>query len=399
MPLNNDQPAAFGEREIANLLGAWGKADTPANRGLLSAEAKKFTDDPDWGPHTWERFFQYADVRRLKRLLANKAGAVLRGDDGGDSDYTVIEGWAPPQPKMPAPPERKTEPPPPPKPTPSFIFEPKPTPPPQPKEPAAVFSAAKQPPPSKPEPAPPPKKPETVFSGTAQTPPPRDKHEPPPLFKPAPPPPPPAPEKTRTTEYTQTVSTSTGPLEAPAGESAGTKRRKIVPLVLVILGLLAAALIVFVLLFARPVPERTASPQAPVSAEPAASPAQAETAAERFIRAVGENSPVMFIADQEFFLPGEERKLDNILAAAKEISKADLLVTGHTADNNMPEAQFVLSLERAQTVKAYLLKNPAGSVLTIEVKGKGATEPVVTGVPPGKQEANRRAEIKVKSAE
>ncbi len=193
-------------------------------------------------------------------------------------------------------------------------------------------------------------------------------------------------------------------IETRIEEAPERKRKSLVPVILAVLAGIAVGAIILIIALTRPASENTtaspgpvasASPAAPASVSPVPSPA---TVAERFIRTVGENTPIMFIADEETFLPGERRKLDNILAAAKGLRSADLSITGHTADNNLPHAQFVLSLERAQAVRDYLLKNPAGSVFTIQVRGRGALEPVVTGVPLSEQAANRRAEITVRDA-
>jgi OOP family OmpA-OmpF porin len=107
----------------------------------------------------------------------------------------------------------------------------------------------------------------------------------------------------------------------------------------------------------------------------------------------------MFVADEETWIPGEEAKLDRISATMAGLKKAALSVTGHTADDNKPNAQLALSIARAEAVKAYLLQHQGNTTLTITATGKGATEPKVTGVSVGDQGPNRRVEIAVTGAE
>ncbi|RPJ08756.1 MAG: OmpA family protein, partial [Spirochaetaceae bacterium] len=77
----------------------------------------------------------------------------------------------------------------------------------------------------------------------------------------------------------------------------------------------------------------------------------------------------------------------------------NLTVTGHTADDNKPVPQSILSEERALIVKNYLMQKSIGFDLSITTVGKGATELVVKDMPIDQQEPNRRVEILLDSIE
>jgi hypothetical protein len=293
MPMNDGVPILVGEREIANLLGAWGKAETPANRDLLAAEAKVFTGDPAWGPHTWERFYQYVEIRQIKGLLADKSGSstVLRDSESDDHPFTVIQGWGPPKPKMPAPPGsrfRETSVPPP--------VE-KSTTSPAPKQEPLVEDKPKTPPPITPAQT---VQPSTFIYEPKASPQPKQQASPPPpaapTKQPAAPPPPSKPVTTppvepvnmKSPESSQTVI-ETAPL------AKKPKRFRLVPVLLIVLGLLAAAVLLVVLLLRQPTGVAIATPApsaATKSPTASAAPAQAVTetaSAEKLALAVKEN--------------------------------------------------------------------------------------------------------------
>ena len=369
---DDHRPVSGGPDEIDSLLHRWRKANSDANRRLLADAVARFLTDPEWDPHSRERFHQYADARGVKQKLTD--GPPPPADE---HPYTVIREW-----RETAPGEKPVQ---------------------------------SVPSPAKPPPAPPPS-PETELETET--------------LEPVTPAPSPAPEKETPASPTPTEAAA---LEAIATETAttqqgtahppppptGRNRKRRPPAFFIIWGLaLAAAVIVILLLVKRGVdassvqaPEfifnqRTEETQTPPPGrEQTDGGRTTPTPAERFTQTVKENSPVLFFADQEIWLPGEGAKLDRIVDALPEIRAATLTVTGHTADAGKPNAQFVLSAERANAVRAYLLQHKGTTELNITIIGRGANDPVVTGAPGGppvplsEQGANRRAEIRVDKAE
>jgi outer membrane protein OmpA-like peptidoglycan-associated protein len=218
--------------------------------------------------------------------------------------------------------------------------------------------------------------------------------------------------------------TFTEPERPSPARRSGKKPR--IPLPLIIWGLVIAAAVVIILLIIKPgidassveAPAYTAPPQSEqlplpedMTGETTAAPdtmtdkkelveTGEETApAARLIVTVAENSPVYFAANLETLLPDESDKLDRILAGFQGLNSVTLTVFGHTAEANKPNAQFVLSAERAITIRDYLRYHNPGIILHITIIGRGANDPVITGKPIAEQAANRRAEIKVDKAE
>ena len=232
-----------------------------------------------------------------------------------------------------------------------------------------------------------------------------------------------APEKTaasaqpRARETIMADTVTAPPLAETASRKAvpPRKKKRRTPLFFIVWGLVIAAAIVIILLFVKrgvdasgvQTPEYASRPQAEESSQSPAGvvPEPVLPPAERFRQTVEENSPVMFIADRETWMAGEEAKLNRIIAALPGLHSAALTVTGHTADAGKPNAQFVLSAERAIAVRDYLLKHRDGINLDITIIGRGANDPAVTGVsggppvPLAEQAANRRAVIRVDKAE
>ncbi len=345
---DDHRPVSGEPDEIDSLLQRWRKAESDANRRLLADAVARFLTDPEWNPHSRERFYQYADARGVKQMLTD--GLPPPADE---HPYTVIREW---------------------------------------RESAPV----EKPVPSAPSPVPSPA---------------------PEKETPASPTPPEAAELEPIAAETATTQPETASPSPPPPD--GRKRKRRPPAFFIIWGLvIAAAVVVILLLVKRGVdassvqaPEFIFNPRAEETQT--ATPGQEQTAggqttptpAERFTQTVKENSPVLFVADQEIWLPGEGVKLDRIVDALPEIRTATLTVTGHTADAGKPNAQFVLSAERAIAVRDYLLQHKGNTELDITIIGRGANDPVVTGVPGGspvpltEQAANRRAEIRVDKAE
>lgn len=104
---------------------------------------------------------------------------------------------------------------------------------------------------------------------------------------------------------------------------------------------------------------------------------------------------IQFKPDQAVFLPGEEKKLDEIGTLLLQYSDRDIMVGGHTARAGSEKTQMSLSQERASVVADYLIKNNVRTADRIVVRGFGATQPLAdNGTEAGRQK-NRRVEITI----
>jgi outer membrane protein OmpA-like peptidoglycan-associated protein len=78
----------------------------------------------------------------------------------------------------------------------------------------------------------------------------------------------------------------------------------------------------------------------------------------------------------------------------RENSKVSILITGHTDNLGSDEYNLKLSLQRAQSVQNYLVKEGVKPD-RIKVAGKGFREPMVPNTNPGNQAKNRRITVSV----
>lgn len=356
--------------ELDYVLRKWGKAASSSNRLILAAELRKFKADPAWSPHNRARFYEYADAQGIRRLLLDsgeKSEPTTEFLESKETDhpYTVIKGWGPPEQKSPAPgePRREAEPP---------LRQERP--PQEPLLPGGEKTMQPKPPAQERPLEPPPLRQETAPK------------EPKPLSQAAP-----------------EIQTPAAEIPRPVG--AKPKKSRAVPIIIIACALAVAAAILFLFIFkwqaptpAAPIITASETPMRTVTEETLE---EDETGAliAKFRQTVQDNSPLYFVPDLEFMLPGEEGKLDNILRGLQGLKKVALSVTGHTGDAGIPGPQAILSDERALTVKNYLLENAGGVDLSVNASGKGATEPVVKDVPLDLQAPNRRVEISVDSAE
>ena len=104
---------------------------------------------------------------------------------------------------------------------------------------------------------------------------------------------------------------------------------------------------------------------------------------------------VRFIADSPEIVPNEKNSLDVIAAALKRVGpKAHFLIEGHTADLNRPEAEQLLSLQRAQKIAEELSKRGIAPE-RMTTAGYGATRPLVPSNTSENRAKNRRVEITI----
>ena len=110
-------------------------------------------------------------------------------------------------------------------------------------------------------------------------------------------------------------------------------------------------------------------------------------------------APVSFILYFEFgsavdIAPTFKPVLDQLTAALATYPAPEITVIGHTDRVGSEESNDVLSLQRAQTVRDFILQ--AGVKADIEVSGRGEREPIVPTADEVAESRNRRVEINVR---
>jgi outer membrane protein OmpA-like peptidoglycan-associated protein len=93
--------------------------------------------------------------------------------------------------------------------------------------------------------------------------------------------------------------------------------------------------------------------------------------------------------------PESQAQLPTIVAQARALPGGELVVVGHTDRTGSPQANDVLSLQRAQAVRTLLIGQGFQPEL-IEAVGRGEREPVVPTEANVDEPRNRRAEIIVR---
>lgn len=143
---------------------------------------------------------------------------------------------------------------------------------------------------------------------------------------------------------------------------------------------------------------------APVSAPapaPVAAPAPAPVVApvvvaprkpsiiEKAVRLEGAN----FATGSSKLLKAADSKLNEVVDAAREYPDVQLDVTGYTDNVGDAQKNLKLSQERANAVKAYLVKNGVASE-RINTKGVGADSPIADNATAEGRAKNRRVEVR-----
>lgn len=101
---------------------------------------------------------------------------------------------------------------------------------------------------------------------------------------------------------------------------------------------------------------------------------------------------VQFPVNQSEFQENEQRQLDDIAAYLKANPQLAIRIEGHTDNSGPEDANRTLSQQRADRVRAYLMKKGiAGS--RMEAKGYGPDRPRVSNETPEGRSANRRVEF------
>ncbi len=138
-------------------------------------------------------------------------------------------------------------------------------------------------------------------------------------------------------------------------------------------------------------PATVAAAPAPVAApKPAPVPAQA---CEKSLADLLAKSKIVFATNSAVIVPGSAGLLDALANAARGCS-GTLRVEGHTDSRGFPEANKVLSMARAQAVRAALVARgvPAAQ---LQAQGFGADSPVADNATNAGRAQNRRIEFRV----
>ena len=104
---------------------------------------------------------------------------------------------------------------------------------------------------------------------------------------------------------------------------------------------------------------------------------------------------IQFYPDSAVMLPGESQKLDLIAEILMRYPERDILVGGHTALAGTAEGRQRLSLERAETVAAYLMQRGVRRHEQVVIRGYGAERPVADNRTEEGMQRNRRVEITI----
>ena len=101
---------------------------------------------------------------------------------------------------------------------------------------------------------------------------------------------------------------------------------------------------------------------------------------------------LQFKSNSAELLPGEEVRLNQIAEILKASGTTAFLIEGHTASTGQPNAEMQLSIERANTIAAELVKRgvPADECIC---QGRGSSRPVADNSTSEGKAANRRVEI------
>lgn len=86
--------------------------------------------------------------------------------------------------------------------------------------------------------------------------------------------------------------------------------------------------------------------------------------------------------------------LDRVAAEIKKDPTAKFVLNGHSSAEGTPEHNMSLSIDRANSVKSYLV-NAGINGANLTIKGHGATEPVTSNTTEEGKALNRRVEIKL----
>ncbi len=142
---------------------------------------------------------------------------------------------------------------------------------------------------------------------------------------------------------------------------------------------------------AQPAPVQQAPPPPPAPAPvPVPIPEPVETVAKPDFNF----SNVLFEFDSAVLKTESFQILDGAVAEMKKATTAKVTLNGHSSIEGTPEHNMSLSIDRANSVKSFLV-NAGINAANISVKGFGVTQPVSSNDTEEGKAQNRRVEIKV----
>ena len=127
-----------------------------------------------------------------------------------------------------------------------------------------------------------------------------------------------------------------------------------------------------------------------------------EERAERTVRVTKEINlyakTILFDVNKSVVKAQAEFILDNIAKIMNENDDFNFIIEGHTDNTGVAEHNLQLSQERADAIKAYLIRKGVKSK-RLEAKGYGQTRPIESNDTERGREINRRVEINVAKEE
>lgn len=104
-------------------------------------------------------------------------------------------------------------------------------------------------------------------------------------------------------------------------------------------------------------------------------------------------SEILFAVNSDVIQPSSFPIIDQVGAAMKSNPDMNLKITGHTDSDGADAENLALSINRANAVKTYLIKNQGIPENRLSIDGKGESSPVDSNTTPGGKAKNRRVEF------
>ena len=140
----------------------------------------------------------------------------------------------------------------------------------------------------------------------------------------------------------------------------------------------------------EPTPEPTAEPEA---ADPDATTGTDSSAAAEVVAGL-DLSGVTFELGTADLTTEAQGILDDVASQLRELPGVNVQVQGHTDNQGDPDVNLLLSQERAEAVRDYLIGAGIGAD-TLTARGFGAAQPIADNSTPEGQAANRRVDLTV----
>lgn len=145
---------------------------------------------------------------------------------------------------------------------------------------------------------------------------------------------------------------------------------------------------------AKPTPPVAVEKPAPAPEKPAPAPVEEKTTPAPEEKASFEFSNVQFEFNSDVLKTASFEVLDQVVRAMKQSPSAKLTINGNSSAEGTPEHNMSLSVDRANSVKSYLI-NAGINASSLTVKGFGAKKPITSNTTEEGKALNRRVEFKV----